>query len=78
MVLQAYLTGLDLTLFPSVKPDDIREAGLPPMAADSRVNISEIGCWSAHANVSIAVRYLALQPAPPVRPFVPSSLRVCS
>ncbi len=51
MILQAYLTGLDLTLFPGVNVDTIRENGLPPMTEDSYVNISEIACWRAHANV---------------------------
>ncbi len=61
MVLQGYVTGLDLNLFPGVYADDIKENGLPPMSKKASDKPTVIACWRAHANVcpSILLPYFS-------------------
>ncbi|KAL8335267.1 hypothetical protein RB598_009456 [Gaeumannomyces tritici] len=49
--LQAYLTDLELTRFPAVRAEDLRDQGLPPTEQPARLNIREKACYRAHANV---------------------------
>ncbi|KAL8365421.1 hypothetical protein RB595_004296 [Gaeumannomyces hyphopodioides] len=49
--LQAYLTDLEITRFPAVRVEDLRERGLPPTSQPSRLKMQEKACYRAHANV---------------------------
>ncbi|KYK61302.1 hypothetical protein DCS_02444 [Drechmeria coniospora] len=48
--LQAYLTGLDVTIVPAVEPGEIFDSGMPPTHRPV-VKTEEKGCWRAHANI---------------------------
>lgn len=50
-VLQGYLSGVDLELFPAVNGKTIEDTGMPPTSTDTLTGV-EKGCWRAHANVS--------------------------
>lgn len=51
-VLQAYLSGIDITLFPAVNGKTIEDTGMPPTSTDEPTGV-EKGCWRAHANVGV-------------------------
>ncbi|TLS29838.1 hypothetical protein PpBr36_01856 [Pyricularia pennisetigena] len=49
--IQSLLSGVDLTNFPAVTYDDLKDQGLPPTSRPGQLKKGEIGCWRAHANV---------------------------
>jgi len=51
MAIQSYLTGLNITDFPAVEPDDIDPVGFPPTHRPMKIRVGERGCWRAHANI---------------------------
>lgn len=51
MSLQSYLSGVDLTEYPAVGPQLIKDVGMPPTRKPGKLRTSEQGCWRAHANV---------------------------
>lgn len=55
MSLQSYLSGVDLTDYPAVGPQMIKDVGMPPTRKSGKLRTSEKGCWRAHANVSIVL-----------------------
>ncbi|KID82035.1 Glycosyl transferase, family 25 [Metarhizium guizhouense ARSEF 977] len=51
MSLQSYLSGVDLTEYPAVGPQLIKDVGMPPTRKPGKLRTSEQGCWRAHANI---------------------------
>jgi hypothetical protein len=49
--LQAYLSGIDITLSPGVSPDMMHDVGMPPTHEPGLLGGGQKGCWRAHANV---------------------------
>lgn len=54
MVLQSYLTGVDVVEAPGVLVDRIKTRGMPPShLVGSGLKPEEKACWRAHANVRV-------------------------
>ncbi|KHN94097.1 LPS glycosyltransferase [Metarhizium album ARSEF 1941] len=49
--LQAYLSGIDITVAAGVSPDMVNDVGMPPTHAPSALSHGQKGCWRAHANI---------------------------
>jgi hypothetical protein len=52
--IQSYLSGVTITEYPAAEQDAIHEKGLPPSKHPGSLSIGQVGCWRAHANVSIS------------------------
>lgn len=50
--LQAYLSGIDITLSSGVSSDMMHDVGMPPTHTPGLLGDGQKGCWRAHANVS--------------------------
>ena len=50
MSLAASFTGIDLTMVPAVKAQDVHDKVIPPSWSQERLAAS-LGCWRSHANV---------------------------
>lgn len=53
VILQGYVTGLEITEEKGVSFDDISAEGRPITSAPDRVTDAEIAAWRSHANVSL-------------------------
>ncbi|KAG8422428.1 hypothetical protein J3459_010406 [Metarhizium acridum] len=51
MSLQSYLSGVNLTEFPAVGPQFIKDVGMPPSQKPGKLHTGEQGGWRAHANI---------------------------
>lgn len=56
--LQAYLSGIDITLSSGVSPDMMHDVGMPPTHTPGLLGDGQKGCWRAHANVRICSKKL--------------------
>jgi hypothetical protein len=50
MSLAASMTGIDLTMMPAAKAEDVHAKVIPPSWSQERLAAS-LGCWRSHANI---------------------------
>ena len=70
MMLQAYISGIDLQYFPGVYEDDIKEVGLPPSSKKTKSKMRVVACYRAHANVRLSLAARSPPTSPPSRLYV--------